>query len=303
MPTVGLVGCGNWGRNILRDLLALGATVHVADPNPAARTLALEGGAASAIPNHLDLPPCDGLVVAVPIECTGAVVLELLRTQEGSVPLFVEKPLAHTVDLARRIADAGAGRVFVMDKWRYHPAVEKVRSLIAEDRLGPVESISLDRWGRWDAQRSLSATWWLAPHDLSIVLHWLGTIPPVVCARSAIHGLTQDTWMNLQEGTGPSVTIDIRTASSEHRRSFTVVGRDATVHLSDADAEYLIVDNPRSGFPRNEQRLALARTLPLKAELTRFLGYLYGGPPPYSTVLDGLMVVERLARIDGLTAS
>jgi phosphoglycerate dehydrogenase-like enzyme len=47
--TIGLAGCGNWGRYILRDLLSLGCEVHVADIHPDGRTRALLGGARLAV--------------------------------------------------------------------------------------------------------------------------------------------------------------------------------------------------------------------------------------------------------------
>jgi len=60
---VSLAGCGRWGRNILRDLLSLGAEVSVADPDAAARLHATAAGAGAVAADLRELGPCDGIVI------------------------------------------------------------------------------------------------------------------------------------------------------------------------------------------------------------------------------------------------
>lgn len=297
MTTVGLVGCGNWGRNILRDLVALGVTVHVADPAEARRAFAIQSGASTAVAHHRELPDCEGLLVAVPIPATGGLVLDLL---DRAVPLFVEKPIATSVEIGRDIVRTARRPVFVMDKWRYHPAVQAVNDLVRAGRLGPVRSIRLERWGWWDTARDVSSLWWLAPHDLSIALHWLGMLPPVVSARRISSRGIDDYLVVLQEGAGAPVTLDIRTSSPTHRRAFTVAGKHATVQLVDADAEHLVLREHGAHTLPTERFVPLARVLPLESELRCFVGYLNGGPAPVSSASDGLAVLERLVEIERL---
>jgi len=294
MTTIGLVGCGRWGRNILRDLRALGAEVHVAESDDDARSGALRSGAASVVTCHHDLPRCDGIVVAVPISATGGVVLELLARQ---VPIFVEKPMAHSVETARAIVQSSLAPVFVMDKWRYHPAVEAARDML-DHTIGRVSSIRLERWGWWDSPRDVSSLWWLAPHDLSMLFHWLGTVPAVVWAERITQRGVDDYLIVLGGADGPTVTIDLRVSSATNRRSFTIEGEWAAVHLADADADRLIVREYRVEQVPSERSVPLDGSLPLETELRWFLAYLRGGPPPLSSAADGLMVVERLAEIE-----
>ena len=61
---VGLVGCGRWGRHILRDLRELGCEVPVVARSEASIDRAHEGGASTIVASVEDLAGSDGIVVA-----------------------------------------------------------------------------------------------------------------------------------------------------------------------------------------------------------------------------------------------
>ena len=86
---VGLVGCGRWGANVLRDLVALGAEVTVAEPDADRRDRALSAGASRGVAAAEQLPHCDGYVVVTPAPSHREVCEHLLGR---GVPVFVEKP-------------------------------------------------------------------------------------------------------------------------------------------------------------------------------------------------------------------
>src|SRR5215204_4264575 len=113
-PRVALVGCGRWGRHILRDLLSLGCEVPVLARSQASIERAREGGATKIVADVASLEGIDGVVVATPTATHAEVVEEALGL---GVPMFVEKPLTADVEFARRLAAAAPDRLFVMDKW------------------------------------------------------------------------------------------------------------------------------------------------------------------------------------------
>lgn len=53
---IGLVGCGHWGRHILRDLVTLGRRVTVVARSAESRKRASEGGAAAIVEGVEALP-------------------------------------------------------------------------------------------------------------------------------------------------------------------------------------------------------------------------------------------------------
>ncbi|MDZ7736276.1 MAG: hypothetical protein U5P41_09360 [Gammaproteobacteria bacterium] len=64
--TLALIGCGLWGRNILRDLIDLDCRVIVVDPDLTQRAKAESLGAIQTLERIDSLPDVDGLVVAAP---------------------------------------------------------------------------------------------------------------------------------------------------------------------------------------------------------------------------------------------
>ena len=121
---VGLVGCGNWGRHILRDLVALGCEVPVVARSRESIARAEEGGAVTTVGVVRALPTLDAVVVATPTT-THAVVLE--EVLQRDVPVFCEKPLTDDPEAAERLAARAPDTLFVMDKWRYQPGGERAR--------------------------------------------------------------------------------------------------------------------------------------------------------------------------------
>jgi 2-dehydro-3-deoxyphosphogluconate aldolase/(4S)-4-hydroxy-2-oxoglutarate aldolase len=116
---IGLVGCGRWGRFVLRDLVALGSDVTAAVRSADGRASALEGGATSAVETVDDLPEPEGIVVATPTETHAAVVERALERGAAVLPgvctpTEVEMGLARGLDAFKFFpAEAAGGRPFL----------------------------------------------------------------------------------------------------------------------------------------------------------------------------------------------
>src|SRR5512143_2663425 len=98
MTKITLIGCGRWGRNILRDLQALGCEVAVADPDAEARRFASGAGAREVAGDIDQLSASDGIVIASTSSTHDAVIRRALKRD---VPVFVEKPMVTDAAAAR----------------------------------------------------------------------------------------------------------------------------------------------------------------------------------------------------------
>jgi predicted dehydrogenase len=290
--TIAMVGFGRWAAHIFRDLTTLGCRVAVAVPSETGRRRAREAGAAVAVSSIEELPPVDGVVVVTPTATHAEVVERVLEHLD--VPVYVEKPLTDDVPAARRIARSAPARVFVMDKWRYHPGVEALRDLAGSGRLGRLVGLRSTRlqWG--NQHGDVDGTWILAPHDLSIVLEILGRIPEPRLAFGDGDGREIDLVAVL--GDEPWVRIEVSTRFPERRRELQVHLEGGVAWLPDSYADHvavLLADG-------TAERIPISTELPLLRELRAFVEHVRGGPPPRSSAEEGAAVVEAIARLRSL---
>jgi predicted dehydrogenase len=295
---IGLIGCGHWGRHILRDLITLSARVDVVARTESTRSQALALGATQAVDQIATLDhPLDGYVVASPTATHAAVVESLLSAGQ---PIFVEKPLTNDPVAARRITAAAGERVFVMDKWRYHPGVEALAAMAKAGELGDVLAIRSFRLGWGNPHPDTDAIWHLLPHDLAIVLEILGHLPAPAAAASTVRGrMATDLVCALDDGgDGPRATIEIGISHPVTRRAVVVIGSRKAAQLADSYDDHIVVaDGVPDGISAAPYKRAAAGELPLLRELRAFLDYLQGGPPPRSSAAEGLLMVERIAAL------
>jgi predicted dehydrogenase len=290
---VGLVGCGRWGRHILRDLVSLGCEVAVVARSEASGARALEGGASSIVSELESLPQVSGLVVATPTSTHAAVLDDAL---ELGVPVFCEKPLADDAEQALGLANRAGERLFVMDKWRYHPGIRGLAAIAREERLGPVNGLRTIRIGWGNPHDDVDAVWVMTPHDLSIALEIMGELPraEAVAAEALDDGLAQMT--ALLRGDGWWHALDVSARSPERMRRVTLHCDGGVAELAGAWDEHIVIARDGDGDPVTE-RTETPGELPLLAELRAFVEHLAGGPAPRSSAAEGAAIVRTVAEL------
>ena len=296
-PAIGLVGCGVWGRNILRDLRALGAIVFVADPCSESRERALALGAEAAVESPEALPDLDGLIVASPATTHARVIESLLAR---GVPVFAEKPLTTDVASARRLVELGRDLLFVMHVWRYHPGIALLSEIARSGEFGPVHGLRTVRTGWTSSRTDTDSIWTLAPHDLSIAIGVLGAIPP---AHSAVAEILEGRPVGLVAilGDSPWFVIEVSNRYRGKRREVRLHCRDGVAVLPHGESDFLeIIRSSEEGDGPSVERRRIDPEPALARELRVFLEHLAGGPPPPTDAAEGLAVVAGVARLRAL---
>lgn len=294
MPTIGLVGCGRWGRNILRDLLTLGHRVTVMARDEATRAAATELGAHHVVGTIRELPVLDGIVVATTIDSHAEVVDAVA---ERRVPIFVEKPLTSSSVDAERLVTNHGDHLYVMEKWRYHPGVIELARLARAGDLGEVKALHTRRRGWGNSHPDSDCSWVLAPHDLSIIDTVLGRIPPVIDAVAVEQATGLEELTALLADANQIATLDLSTMSVQNDRRVEVVGSDASATLTGGWENHVLIR--RKGRSEAEA-ISTPGELPLLAELREFSDHLRGGPPPRATAADG---ARGVAAIEAMRAA
>lgn len=294
-----LLGCGRWGRHILRDLLALGCEVPVVARSEASIERAREGNASAIVVDIASLVAVDGVVISTPTSTHAEVVGEAL---ELGVPVFVEKPLTNDVAAARRLAAAAPDRLFVMDKWRYHPGVLELARIARSGELGAPVGIHSRRVTLGHRYTDVNTVWIHAPHDLVIALEILGEVPR---PRSAVPELVGGELAGLTAvlGDSPWVVIEVSAIAPAHRRELRLVCEQGVAQLDGAEAGAVVVGHAGRIDADSVERRPIPDEMPLLAELRAFVEHLRGGPPPKSSAADAVEVVEAVAGMIALSGA
>ncbi len=187
-----VIGYGYWGPNLVRNLWDLPGARLVAVCDLRANRLAEVHrrypavDVTTAVPEILRDPRIDAVAIATPVSSHFELTLAALKAGKH---VIVEKPIAGTVDEARRLVDEAdrRGLVLAVDHTFVHTsAVRKMRELVANS-LGDVYYYDSVRVNLGLFQRDISVIWDLAVHDLSIMDYVLPARPLAVSATGMCH--------------------------------------------------------------------------------------------------------------------
>ncbi|KEK21639.1 Gfo/Idh/MocA family protein [Bacillus gaemokensis] len=292
---VGVVGCGQWGRYILRDLRQLGVKTSVVARSVASRTNATAYGA-DQIVNTIDAldETIDGYVISSIASAHTENIHALLPRQR---PIYVEKPLGTNLDEVETLAVESKGLVYVMHKWRYHPGINALVALVQSKQLGKIKGLRLQRtnWGR--QHKDVDCALQLLPHDLSIILHILGHLPSVEMVIPNPLGKNHFGFIVtlVDQNNDIHVTLDINNIAPGNVRSIAVGFEQGVASLTDSYAEGISVcqhgtNNPPEIHP-------ISQEMPLMRQLQAFLNYLYGDSPPLSSIEDELLIMRHITAV------
>jgi predicted dehydrogenase len=181
LPSVAVFGCGYWGQNLVRNFYQIGALRLVCDPAEKGRTRAAELAPGVEICGSFDevfgRKEIQAVVLATPAETHHALAIKALK---AGLDVLVEKPLALTFQegVEMRQAAEQSGRILMVGHLlEYHPAVLKLRELIAAGTLGKVNYIYSNRLNFGKVRIEENALWSFAPHDVAVILRLFGGMP------------------------------------------------------------------------------------------------------------------------------
>jgi predicted dehydrogenase len=316
--TVGLIGYGYWGPNLLRNYMDTPAAdvKWVCDSLP--DRLAKASGRYPSVRTATDPeivfddPEVDAVLIATPISTHHALAM---RALEAGKHVFVEKPMAMTVGECDEMCDAAEARgltLMVGHTFVYSPPVRTVKSILDRGDLGEVRFITCSRVNLGLHQKDVSVVWDLAPHDLSILAYWLGETPLSVQAmgRSCIANGTPDVaFLNVRYSSGIIAELEVSWLSPVKLRRIVVVGSEQMLMYDDTESvEKVKIFDQGVDFkdPETFGEFQLSyrtggiyspkveNTEPLAVEAAHFIDCVANGTKPLTDGLAGRLVVAAL---------
>jgi len=299
MTSIGLIGCGRWGKLILRDLKTLGCNVAVFDTSSTSINNTIEHHADHIVTtiNEFEALNMDGFIVATPTENHAAVIEELIPYKK---PIFTEKPFTNNLEAANKLIQKARDFIFVMDKWKYHNGIIKLAELVNTGNYGNIKQVILKRTQWSSPHEDVDPVWILLPHDISIVQFLLGETPEAVYATGNI--LKKDYLNSLYavlKAKDTRIIIETSADSVVTERSVSIVCEKGSLLLSNPYTEHILVLRKNGYPPKTEpEKITFEPNMPLFDEISQFIKYLSDQTTClHSTATEGFETVRLITEL------
>ena len=324
MTNVAVVGLGHWGPNLVRVLVSLSdvnlsvlCDLEVSRAETVAKRFCPR---ARIVKDWWDLTndrEIDAVILATPIRTHFELASAFLTVGKH---VFVEKPLAQTVQECRTLIDLAERhhRVLMVDHvFEYNAAVQQIKKYLDQGELGKLFYIYSQRVNLGRIQSDINALWSLAPHDVSIMNYWLGQEPLWVTARGfsyLSHGIEDVVFVTMGYPGGIGAHLHLGWLDPRKVRLMTLVGSmkmlvyddvsvDAKIQIYDKGIVQLhdYLEAPES-FAEFRLQIHVGDLLiptlpfpePLQTGCQHFIDCIQNGHRPLTDGVVGLRVVRAL---------
>ncbi|MGE3319624.1 MAG: Gfo/Idh/MocA family protein [Candidatus Berkiella sp.] len=182
---IAVIGCGNWGKNLIRVYHELGALKAICDTDPLKMAhFQQQYGISCGSFTEILASDVDAVVIATP----SATHFELARLALlANKHVFIEKPMAHQLEQANQLQQLAKQRgrcLMVGHLLQYHPGYLKLKALKNEGVFGEIQSVHATRFNFGKFPTEESVLWDYAPHDVSMILGLFEALPTKVLATN-----------------------------------------------------------------------------------------------------------------------
>lgn len=307
-PRVAVVGTGRWGKNLVRNFFELNALSAIcdADANLLQQAQLLAPNVVSyrdynAILQKSDI---DGVVLATPAVTHAELATSALKANKH---VFVEKPLslsAHSAEQLVSLAQKNNKILMVGHVLEYHPAIIKLRELIASHVLGKIHYIYSNRLNLGTIRTEENILWSFAPHDIAVILRLMNAVPLQVTAAGGTYvqaNIPDMTVTHLLFDSGVRAHLFVSWLHPFKEQRLVVIGSKKMASFDDVKKELLVYDQRvelKEGQPiplrGPGETISFSAEEPLKRECQAFLQAITNNQSPLTDGTSGVRVLKVL---------
>jgi len=307
---IAVVGCGYWGKNLVRNFFELEALSSICDPdtetaNKYASQYNVKNSSFTEIINDLNIK---GVVLAVPAHLHASMAIEAMNKGKH---VFVEKPIAmNEIEAELMITTAKKNNVKLMvgHLLQYHPIFKTIRKIVNADEIGELNYIYSNRLSFGKIRTKEDVIWSFAPHDISMILSLAGQDPEFIITKSTsiIQKNIADTatiHMEFKSGLKSHISVSWLHPYKEHK--LVVSGKSAILVFDDTKPwneklalyPYEVVSSKGIiNLKKSDIKyLKVSEEEPLKNECQDFIDVVEKNIKPMTDGDEGLRVVKVLS--------
>ncbi len=304
VPPVAVIGCGYWGKNLVRNFYQLGALAMVCDATEAGRALAAQIAPGVPVVADIEDVTTGAVVIATPAVTHYEIARHALETGRD---VFVEKPLALTYAQGARLVQIAHEQrriLMVGHVLEYHPAIVRLVEMVRNGELGDVHYIYSNRLSLGKVRREENILWSFAPHDVAVIIRLLGALPLQVASSGGSYlqpNVADVTVTSLLFDGGVRAHIHVSWLHPFKEQRLVVIGSRKMASFDDVAKELVLYDQRvevREGEPVPirgvGEPVEFDRTEPLRLECEAFLRAVAMREPPLTDGESGLRVLRVL---------
>ena len=316
---VGVVGCGYWGPNLVRNFKSLpDCNLKIMCDLSEQRLMHLKSlypeveGVTSY--NHvLNGVGLDAVIIATPVKSHFPLAKASLLAGKHT---FIEKPMASSSAECEELIDIAKRNGLVLmtgHTFLYSPAVRKIKEIVQSGEIGEIRYICARRLNLGLFQKDINVAWDLAPHDISIILHIMDEQAVTLNCQGSAHitpGIEDVTTLWLGFSRQRSAIIHSSWLDPRKVREMTIVGSKRMIVYDDvSQLEKIRIFDARVERPPHYDTFAefhyayhygdvhvpyIKQEEPLKTECQHFLDCIRNGTAPLTSGEQGLRLVRIL---------
>ena len=307
---IAVVGCGYWGKNLVRNFYELEVLSSICDPdtetaNKYASQYNVKNSSFIEIINDLNIK---GVVLAVPAPLHASMAIEAMNKGKH---VFVEKPIAmNEIEAELMITTAKKNNVKLMvgHLLQYHPIFKKILKIVNANEIGELNYIYSNRLSFGKIRTKEDIIWSFAPHDISMILSLAGQDPEFIITKSTsiIQKNIADTatiHMEFKSGLKSHISVSWLHPYKEHK--LVVSGKSAILVFDDTKPwneklalyPYEVVSSKGIINLRKSdvKYLEVPEEEPLKNECQDFIDVVEKNIKPMTDGAEGLRVIKVLS--------
>ncbi len=311
LPGVAVIGCGYWGKNLIRNFQELGALKLICDKNEfdlnRFQETYPEVETCLALNELLAKNNIKGVVIATPAETHYTIARELLLAGKH---VFVEKPFVLDEADAQELTQIAEQKDLVLmvgHVLQYHPVFMRLKQMADQGELGRINYIYSNRLNLGKIRREENILWSFAPHDISMILSLAGEPPETIIALGGnyLHQKIADvTTTHIEFTSGLRAHIFVSWLHPFKEQKLVVVGDRKMAVFDDTQpwADKLLLYPHEIKWEHNvplpskaeAERADIPQDEPLRLECRHFLDCISSHQKPLTDGKEGLGVLRIL---------
>ena len=305
---IAVIGAGNWGSNLVRNLSDMDALSHVVEQKAdSLKEISSQFSDVECLDSFDSLleSNIDAVAIATPAQSHYEIASTFLKAGKD---VFIEKPMTLCSKEASELVDIAKlnnSILMVGHMLLYQPAIQFIKTYLAEGHIGQIYHLHQERLKLGRVRSKENVIWSLGVHDIAVLLYLAGSAPhEIKCSgHSGIQEQIQDdAYVHMTFQSGTKAHLHSSWIWPENSRSMRIIGSKGML-VYDEIKQTVTLHKKRIGedlenIDEGEETLFEGSAQPLRLEMEHFAHCIKTRETPISDGLSGLAVIQVLESLE-----